>query len=63
MVLLILLIVALEYEKVRSVTNPFIVRFCSLLNGEEDDFGDNIWDDMVTSVLLVCFSSPFLRYS
>lgn len=48
----LLLIVALEYEPATSVTNSFIVRICSLLNDEEDDnFGDNVWDDMSVSDL------------
>lgn len=56
LVLLKLLIVALEFEKVTAVTNSFIVRICSLLNDEEDDnFGDNVWDDMVGGSAFISF--------
>lgn len=45
-----------------SVTNSFIVRICSLLNDEEDDnFGDNVWDDMVGCNALI--SVPEFRFS
>lgn len=63
LVLLRLLIVALEIEKVTAfVTNSFIVRVCSLLiNDEEDDnFGDNVWDDMVGGVYAFTSFSKFL---
>lgn len=66
LVLLKLLIVVLEFEKVTAVTNSFIVRIFSLLNDEEDDnLGDNVWDDMfacVCQVLIFLHSLSFFLF-
>lgn len=68
LVLLELLIVALKFETA-SKTASFIVRICSLLNDEEDDFGDNVWDDMAglcVAVVVACLDSSqfpsFVRF-
>lgn len=46
LVLLILLIVALEYETASSAISLIVVWICSLSSEEEDaNPGDNVWDD------------------
>lgn len=46
LVLLILLIVALEYETASSAISLIVVWTCSLSSEEEDaNRGDNVWDD------------------